>query len=1123
MLKIGIWILLFALLSMSVFGQTVLNQEGLEYAPGELIVKLKKDVSNKITGNAISTGIRSFDELNVKYDIKNIESVYELEPLNFGKRLAKVVGIKPEDHFLRKVYKLKFSESIDVQKLVDEYSKLSKVEYAEPNYINSLSFVPNDLKYSEQWAHQNTEIEKAWDITTGSSNIIIAVIDSGVNYNHEDLEDNIWVNSGEDLNNNGAVDDSDFNDVDDDGNGYIDDIRGWDFVDIDKDKYVNELFYSLLNNEDYEDTDNDPLDFHGHGTHVAGIAGAVSNNNLGVAGVCWNCKIMGIRSAFGIEKDGVKTGGLEDDDAVNSIKYAVDNGATIISMSFGGEDSNLKRDIIDYANNKNVILVAAAGNSNTNNINNSYPAAYDDVIAVTATDSNDKRAWFSNYGYWTDIAAPGVNILSTVPDSYEPSDGTSMATPYISGVIGLVLSNYPNIDQEGLRWILKNSADSVESKEHIGSGRINVHKALSLEPISGIWANILSPIDGEIFDDPNVKNIEIKGTVEGENYILYYGPGVYPEEWHEINRGDNIGDGVLGTWNIEGLPDGIYTIKLVVSNPGGEVMDSKRIEIDLIEAGWPFKVPTDDGAFLIRDAPAIADIDDDGELEIIVIASADWFISDSHPFKESFVYALGPDGKIKWEKHYPTFLVGTPTIADPDDDGELEILLISKDAELFSLDKGGDEEWRFDGGYFSSTENTPVAIDIEGDGINEIIFPVYQFKEEYYSGMLYILNVVNSRPIEKHKREITAGINAVFPSFVSVYDIDNDGTKEIITTLNDNNVHGFGINNNALTKEWMVTNSDSKTNRKFYDKGVSIGNVDNSDPIDIIVGYSTGNFKSRIDGLASGKMLENINLIGDDPKIIWEVDLMDFDSEANNFADSISIPTLVNLDDDPEKEIVLGSQAKYEYSKEKGVQIIDKIYAFDGSGSDLLWSNDLDEVKTFENVAADINRDGKTEIIVGAWSNLYVLDNKGSIKWKFPLDSIMQSISIADLNQDGHLEILAYQNRELYVLDKDGNQFVFGGIEEGYFNPLPWPMYHHDPQRTGAYEVLKPILLGDFTGPKGFPNGCVEFDDFLMFAQGFSAFIEGKTYEMEFDFDNDRDIDVQDFFIFAENFGKGQC
>ncbi len=432
-----------------------------EFVSGEFIIKFKE------------TPISCFsvDGLNDKYHVYSSEKVCK----------------NSEGTTLEHIYKYKVPLDSDILLIIDEYSKLENVVYAEPNYIGHALSIPNDEFYPIQWSLENTgqtiygniygiidadiDSDEAWDIETGNEEIIIAIIDSGVDYTHPDLVDNIWVNE----------DEISGNEIDDDNNGYIDDIHGYDFFNL----------------------DGAPLDDGGHGTHCAGIAAAVGNNGIGIAGVNWNCKIMCVKN---MNFDG----GWMISEQINALKYAADNGADVFSMSYGITYPSLYlEDGINYAYDKDVVLVAAAGNSNKTD--KYYPAGFDNVIAVAATNQNDERCdeddWGyygpfdrpmgSHYGYWVDVAAPGNLIYSTLPTyevdlntvynyntgenftmNYDFMWGTSMATPHVAGLAGLILSQNPTLSNDEVRRIIRANVDPYDSEYYIGTGRINAYKAL---------------------------------------------------------------------------------------------------------------------------------------------------------------------------------------------------------------------------------------------------------------------------------------------------------------------------------------------------------------------------------------------------------------------------------------------------------------------------------------------------------------------------------------------------------------------------------------------------------------------------------------------------------------------
>jgi subtilisin family serine protease len=346
-----------------------------------------------------------------------------------------------------------------------------RVRYVEPNHIVTTTVVPNDPRFSELWGLNNTgqtggtadadiDAPEAWNLETGSSSVVVAVTDTGVDFSHPDLAAQQWINPGE---NCGSSDPSiscaqRTNGVDDDNDGYPDDYRGWDFI----------------------NGDNNPFDDNNHGTHVSGTIGAVGDNGVGVAGVNWNVKIMALKFLS-------SAGSGDTAAAISATLYAADHGARVASNSWGGGpfDQGL-HDAIEYGATKGMLFVAAAGNDGTNNDSTAfYPAAdtSDALVAVAATDSNDNLASFSNYGATSvDLAAPGVGILSTTPgNTYSSFSGTSMATPHVSGAAALVKAHFPGATPYGTKALLMSSVDTKASLTGrvVANGRLNLFNAVS--------------------------------------------------------------------------------------------------------------------------------------------------------------------------------------------------------------------------------------------------------------------------------------------------------------------------------------------------------------------------------------------------------------------------------------------------------------------------------------------------------------------------------------------------------------------------------------------------------------------------------------------------------------------
>lgn len=329
------------------------------------------------------------------------------------------IGARPIETLRRlDVQRVALPKSVSINQALAHYRSLPSVEFAEPNYIaHHYQMTPNDPSYGSQWALPKISAPTGWSITTGSTGVTIAIIDTGVDKNHSDLVGKL--------------------------------VPGYDFV----------------NNDSDADDDN------GHGTHCAGIAAALTNNGIGVAGVDWNARIMPVK-VLNASGSGSYTG------IANGITWAADNGAKVISMSLGGgSGSSTLESAVNYAASKGVVIVAAAGNSNTTAP--SYPAYYAACIAVGSTTSTDARSSFSNYGAsWVDVAAPGSSIYSTYDgNTYATLSGTSMSTPHVAGLAGLLFAKHgTSASASTIRNAIEQNCDNVGT--WVAYGRINVAKAL---------------------------------------------------------------------------------------------------------------------------------------------------------------------------------------------------------------------------------------------------------------------------------------------------------------------------------------------------------------------------------------------------------------------------------------------------------------------------------------------------------------------------------------------------------------------------------------------------------------------------------------------------------------------
>lgn len=420
------------------------------------------------------------------------------------------------------------------------------------NYRFSISETPDDGYYSQLAGMTKISAPTAWNTTVGSSDIVVAVIDTGVDYNHPDLAANMWVNSGEIAGNH----------IDDDANGYVDDVHGYDFV----------------------NDDGDPMDDQSHGTHVSGTIGAVGDNGLGVVGVNWNVKIMAVKFL-----NSVGSGYLSD--AVSAIEYVKKmresgEGIVVANNSWGSSgSSNVIKTALEELEAAGVVAVSAAGNSGVDNDSSSHIPSDNSTISVAATDSDDSLASFSNYGATkVDLAAPGVSILSTVPGaSYAKYSGTSMATPHVSGAIALVAAAFPGYTVQQLKNAIFNNVtylDGLYGKVLTG-GRLNVGAAVAYGEDRGVV-------------DPIYAVNSVIGTPKWYKKIVL-------GKYFKIKfRNENYGDGV-GTLNIALSLDG-YSCGSVktLSIPAGSEVVGLRARLPSVLSAATLTIGAQDGATISK-------------------------------------------------------------------------------------------------------------------------------------------------------------------------------------------------------------------------------------------------------------------------------------------------------------------------------------------------------------------------------------------------------------------------------------------------------------------------------------------------------------------------------------------
>ena len=506
-------------------------------APGEILVKFKPRV-----------GVASVQSANNRVGAQKTNEIKKL-------------GIQ----------QVKLPPGMRVSEAIAKYKKMADVEYAEPNYVRkAFAVTPNDPYYSQQWGLNNINAPGAWDTTTGNPNVVIAIIDTGVDYNHEDLAGKV--------------------------------ILGPNYVNTDS-----------AGNPTY-----DPIDDNGHGTEVAGIAAAVTNNSIGIAGVSWGSKILAIKA---LDKSG--TG--YDSDIAKGIVYAADHGAKIINLSLGGpNNSRVLADAIEYAHENNCVITAAGGNEAQSGNTVEYPAAYPGVIAVAATGSNNDWASYSNYKWYIDVAAPGGDgypndsshgILSCYPDylgpKYLSDQGTSMATPFVSGLVALVAAEYPDRTADQItRSIEELSTDlgTPGRDDYFGYGLINAQKTVgqNINSKEDADASIAYTGNWSSYSSTHASGGEYKSSSTAGSSAVYsfYGTGVTWVAKKSPSSGIAkvyIDGGLEGNidlysqndiwqylaYKIDGLTLGMHTIKIEVTGTNNANPSGTEVNIDALDMFTP--------------------------------------------------------------------------------------------------------------------------------------------------------------------------------------------------------------------------------------------------------------------------------------------------------------------------------------------------------------------------------------------------------------------------------------------------------------------------------------------------------------------------------------------------------
>jgi len=1095
-----------------------------EYAPDQLIVRIGAgSVRNPLRTQLLSLS-SPFDALIKKYGVRDVARVFP-GPAPASSRSP--AGPRFLQSFqslnLANVYRLQTETAIDVMAAAAEFQSLPEVEYAEPNYIYRSQGQTNDpflasqgswgQPYPDLWGLHRMSAPAAWDMSTGGG-IVVAVLDSGCDITHPDLSDSIWINAGE-IPGNG---------IDDDRNGFIDDVTGWNFANHDA----------------------NVSDTGGHGTHVAGTVAATGNNGIGIAGVAWGAKVMAVKG-LGDQGSG------NSDDLANAVLYAAGNGARIINMSWGGSGfSQTIEDAFIFANSLNVTLVAAAGNSSME-ASSFFPANSRHVITVGSSDHNDIVSDFSNRSFSMDVVAPGgdsrdssanqinTNILSLrssaitgqladpmflVGESYLRARGTSMAAPHVAGLAALILQRFPAATPEEVRQIIRRSTDDVPGTQTrpgwdtmTGYGRINALKAVQAASLGS--ARIYAPMPRTLTSAATMPVTITATAPDFREYVLEYGERDYPYTWLTLASSSTPAvKAQLPDWDIESVPDGIYTLRLrVLTRSGQEFQDLTSVMLDRLAfsdansnrayrageiitlsgmaAGGGFSsyaiqyqdssstewrsdgiTLADGGARKVRDGVLgtwnTSNIDRASLFRLRLVVKRAGL---SDVVKETQI-TIDPDLHPGWPQRIPplNYFIGrlsyleNVTAADIDRDGQAEIPVgYGFDVKVYRSDGTMAAGWpqRLDVLHPGAwTQRSPLAGDLNGDGYLEIVSvnsagdllawdylgkALPGFPKPHRNVLVMAIADMNA----DGKDEIVAftgdraytvldasgnslpgwpgsALGNVVPFSAAVGDLDDDGAKEIFSCAREGQSAGvLHVIDSAgkIRPGWPLSVPHPSLGLK-----PSLIDIDGDGKLEILVSTEDGNvFVLRPDGsVVPG----------------WPVQVRDDVHITGLSAGDVT--------GDGRPEVFAGAAGKDGH--------FDWLCLLGGNGVPLPgWPVQMGPSQLTLGVGSaafvDLDGDGRREMIVGSGMPLsgpkammpfclHAFRSDGQEVAGFPKPatgydaSLGSTPAVIDFDGDGLLEIA--------WINVSGDLFLWDAATAARIESTDWPMYQHDPGRSGA-------------------------------------------------------------------------
>lgn len=970
-------------------------------------------------------------------------------------------GMARQDEVLGRIIKVTFDKSIDESSFLALQNDDPSIEYIQRAGVYKMEMTPNDSLVQNQWGLDKIQAFDAWDISEGSDSVLLAIIDTGIDYLHPDLHNKIKLNPGEmGTDSNGR--DKKSNGIDDDNNGFIDDYQGWDFTDR-----VGFPFDS--SGGDYLTWDNNPMDEYGHGTFIAGIAAAETNNLTGIAGTAPDIKILNLR-AF-------DPGGYgEEDDVAAAILYAAQMGARVINMSFGDNSfSYVLRDVIRYAYSKNIVLVGSAGNSGSDEPH--YPSGYSEVICVGNSTQDDYRASNSNYGSTLDLMAPGTQIFTTAMDNgYAYVSGTSASSPFVSGAAALILS-LNSFSNEEVKQILKSTSDDIGTPGwdlFTGAGRLNIFNALNVGAPS-----IIKFENPEQDYSTSGDSIQITATILSPyfvNYQLDYGYGLNPDEWTSLipDGRNQFANKLIYTLDVSQLPDSVYGLRILVNLTNGRTLE-ERVNFNIIRTAPQAMLVTLGPALYGEKATILASVYTNqpcvtkmfyrqlGSAGNFDFVTLDGF-NTNNQFVKNVHYGFIPKQLVEQNSVYEVYmqaenLVGKKTtVLDPNGQDSIFTIPVEYNADMaaeyvqpFSLPKG-------------SIYEDPVSF-ITNDYNEVLARQFYTSEDVYYT--LYKLDNDSFSPIDSVKNKLPRDVG----------DFNNNGKTDLLSSnigtgyIDEQTSPGTFTLQNKFTDSsntfWPALaedlDGDGKPEVIAFDQNtdttLSVWKFDNNlahTGTKPLSNFTPERYYGNIMGLPHSAVTD---LDNDGHKEFWMIDedgdIFSYESNGSGgytpflqdstfFMSSAEFLTAGDFDGDGQEEIavLLHSLTAYDIAP----FYILNVYKYTGSSLQNIYQEGFVDAstefsgggtfRTIDNSVrfADIDNDGVDELILFVFPYSYIFkDNFGEVKiisYKENINS--NSIFVGDLNKNNVPEVAfptqtGIQFIEFAVSNKAGTPYNLAG------------------------------------------------------------------------------------------------